>query len=81
MDRAVKGSPAVPSAWQMQKVDQALDEIRPFVEMRLIEEPGGLRLVQKMVSASRVTPSDSIGDRLHPVYLLPKPCTDYAVGA
>ncbi len=46
--------------WQIQQIDEALADLGPFAEVRLIKNRGKLRFIQKVESESVLEPSDSL---------------------
>lgn len=50
------------SAWQVQQIDDALADLGPFGEVRLVKNRGRLRFIQKMESTSALEPTSKTVD-------------------
>jgi hypothetical protein len=48
------------TAWQIQKIDETLDELGPFAEVTIIKEKGRVRLSEKTECVSIQTPGDGL---------------------
>ena len=55
------------SAWQVQQIDEALGNLGPFGEVRLVKNRGRLRFIQRVESASALEPPGPIEVGLKPI--------------